>query len=45
MIKALHIVTARLTISIWDMHRSWKVGVDTGRRKRGIKNERLEKAE
>lgn len=32
-IKALHIVTARLTISIWDMHRSWKVGVDIGAKK------------
>ena len=37
-IKALYIVTARLTISIWDMHRSWRVGADTGARKGG-KNE------
>ena len=37
-INALHIVTARLTISIWDMHRSWRVGVDIGVKK-GEKNE------
>ena len=36
--KALYIVTARLTISIWDMHRSWRVGVDIGVKKGG-KNE------
>ena len=37
-IKALYIVTARLTISIWDMHRSWRVGADIGVKK-GEKNE------
>ena len=39
MINALHIVTARLTISIWDMHRSWRVGASIGAKK-GRKNER-----
>jgi hypothetical protein len=38
MIKALHIVTARLTISTLDMHRSWRVGANIGVKKGG-KNE------
>jgi hypothetical protein len=37
-IKALYIVTARLTISIWDMHRSWRVGASIGAKK-GEKND------
>ena len=42
MIKALHIVTARLTISTLDMHRSWRVGVNIGVKKGGKMNDLIE---
>jgi hypothetical protein len=40
-IKALHIVTARLAITIWDIHRSCADGADIGAKKGG-KNEQTD---